>query len=175
MATTSRRSGAVSTKAKRKAVPGSGPGQAVARPPARLHAKKARKGGGTALPGWQNLPGSDAGSAKRKKAGGKAAQRRAAAKSRLRALDAVPSLRFGVVTLFVCVLATLFVAHVYATAATLDALQEARRANDRLRLTHQRLKGDFDRMTGPGAVMPRAAALGLEEGVAYGPPIHVDP
>lgn len=166
MATTSRRSGAVSTKAKKRK-------SAVSRPPARLHAKKARKSEGMALPGWQQI-GSSAGSTQRKKAGGKAAKRRAAAKSRLRALDATPSLRFGLVALLVCVLATLFVSHVYATAHTLDALQEARRTNDRLRLTHQRLKGDFDRMTGPSAVMPRAAALGLEEGVAYGPPIHLD-
>ena len=173
MATTSRRSGAVSTKAKRKAAPGSGPGQAVARPPARLQAKKQRRGTGIVLPDWQEL-GSSAGSTSRKKAGGKAAKRRAAAKSRLRALDATPSLRFGLIATVVCVIVVLFVGHVYATSHTLDALQEARRTNDRLRLTHQRLKGDFDKMTGPSAVMPRAAALGLEEGVAYGPPIHIE-
>ena len=139
----------------------------TARPSARLVAKK--NGRAASLPGWGELPADGAGSKKRRKAGGKAARRRADA--RLRALDTVPSLRFGLVTLLACVLVTLFVAHVYATAATLDALQEARRQNDRLRLTHQRLKGDFDRMTGPRAVMPRAAALGLEEGVAYGPPV----
>ena len=139
----------------------------TARPSARLVAKK--NGRVASLPGWGELPPDRANGKARKKVGGKAARRRADA--RLRALDTVPSLRFGLVTLLACVLVTLFVAHVYATAATLDALQEARRQNDRLRLTHQRLKGDFDRMTGPRAVMPRAAALGLEEGVAYGPPV----
>jgi hypothetical protein len=28
-------------------------------------------------------------------------------------------------------------------------------------------------MTGPDAILPRAARLGLEEGVAYGMPIHL--
>ena len=138
-------------------------------PSARLVAKK--NGRAVSLPGWDELPSDLAGKKGRTKAGHKAARRRADA--RLRALDTVPSLRFGLVTLLACVFVTLFVAHVYATAATLDALQEARRQNDRLRLTHQRLKGDFDRMTGPRAVMPRAAALGLGEGVVYGPPITV--
>lgn len=140
----------------------------TATPSARLVAKK--NGRAVALPGWGELHGG-AGATGRKTASGKAARRRADAK--LRALDTVPSLRFGLVTLLACVLVTLFVAHVYATAATLDQLQEARRTNERLRLTHQRLRGDFDRMTGPRAVMPRAAALGLEEGVAYGPPVHL--
>lgn len=142
-----------------------------AAPSARLVAKK--NGRAVSLPGWGELPSDLAGKKGRTKAGNKAARRRADAK--LRALDTVPSLRFGLITLLACVFVTLFVAHVYATAATLDALQEARRQNERLRLTHQRLKGDFDRMTGPRAVIPRAAALGLAEGVAYGPPVHLTP
>lgn len=93
---------------------------------------------------------------------------------RSRPLDAVPSLRFGAMTLLVCIVMTLFVSHVYATRATLADLQDARRENERLRLTHQRLQGDVDRMTGPQTVMAQAARLGLEEGVAYGQPIHLD-
>ena len=77
------------------------------------------------------------------------------------------------ITLVVCVVLTLFLGHAYATRATLDALQDARRENERLLLTHQRLQGDVDRMTGPSAVMGRASSLGLEEGVAYGPTIRL--
>lgn len=132
-----------------------------------------------ALPDWGDLPKPPpsklAGGAKRAKAGARKAQKEAAKKVRkARPLDAVPSLRFGATTLAVCVVLTLFLGHAYATRATLDALQEARRENERLRLTHQRLQGDVDRMTSPGAVLSRAAALGLEEGVAYGPTIRLD-
>ena len=141
-------------------------------------AKKARRGTGEALPAWGDLPRSAptlAQQATRARAGAKKASQKAAAKVRHRgrALDAVPSLRFGLVTLAVCVVLTLFLGHAYATRATLDALQEARRDNERLRLTHQRLQGDVDRMTGPSAVMGRASSLGLEEGIAYGPTIKL--
>ena len=141
-------------------------------------AKRARRRTGTALPGWTDLPASPpsriAGGARRAKAGAKKASQKATEKvRRARPLDAVPSLRFGLMTLLGAALLVLFLAHSYATRATLDALQDARRDNERLRLTHQRLQGDVDRMTGPTAVMGRAAALGLEEGVAYGPTIRL--
>lgn len=144
-------------------------------------ARKARRG--ATLPGWADLdavPGVAA-RAGRSAAGLKKAERLADRKAdrpmprptRLRAFDAVPSLRFGLLVLLACVVGTLFVAHVYATRSTLADLQDARRDNERLRLAGQRLRGDFDRMTGPDAVMPRAAALGYEEGIAYGVPIHL--
>ena len=145
-------------------------------PTSRQAAAKSRTG--VALPGWADLPVSPpsklAGGAKRAKAGAKKASQEAAKKvRRARPLDAVPSLRFGITTLLVCLVITLFLGHAYATRATLDALQDARRDNERLRLTHQRLQGDVDRMVGPRAVLGRAAALGLEEGVAYGPTIRL--
>ena len=147
-------------------------------PSRQASAKKARRGTGDVLPAWADLPATPSaltGTATRAKAGAKKAGQKAAAKvrSRGRALDAVPSLRFGLVTLAVCLVLTLFLGHAYATRATLDALQDARRENERLRLTHQRLQGDVDRMTGPSAVMGRAGSLGLEEGVAYGPTIRL--
>ncbi len=148
-------------------------------PSAGASAKKARRGTGEALPAWGDLPTTQRSTlsvrATRAKAGAKKASRNAAAKVRTRgrALDAVPSLRFGLMTLAVCLVLTLFLGHAYATRATLDALQDARRDNERLRLTHQRLQGDVDQMTGPSAVMRRAGSLGLEEGVAYGPTIRL--
>lgn len=130
------------------------------------------------LPGWTDLPASPpsklVGGAKRAKAGAKKAKKEAEKKiRRARPLDAVPSLRFGLTTLAVCLVLTFFLGHAYATRATLDALQDARRENERLRLTHQRLQGDVDRMMGPRAVMSAAATLGLEEGIAYGPTIRL--
>ena len=122
----------------------------------------------TGLPGWNDL-----GSKSRKKS---ATRKIKAAKTlrRARFLDAAPSLRFGVWTLIACIAVTLYVGHVYATQATLAALQQAVRENLRLHLTHERLQGAYDRMTGPQAVMERARALGLDEGIAYGPVIHLD-
>ena len=93
--------------------------------------------------------------------------------ARLRPFDVVPSLRFGLLVVLACVIGTIFVAHVYATRSTLAELQDARRENVRLRLAGQRLRGEFDHMTGPDAVMPRATALGLVEGVAYGVPVEL--
>ena len=150
--------------------------QTAPRPTARKKPRPARRSG--RLPAWGDLgpvePGPLAQKAGRAKAGAKQASKKAAQKvRRSRPLDAVPSLRFGVLVLLACVVATLFVGHVYATRATLADLQDARRENERLRLTHQRLQGDVDRMTGPSAVMAQAARLGLEEGAAYGPTIRL--
>ena len=147
-------------------------------PSAKTAARKARRGTGEALPAWGDLktPPKSALSkrAGRAKAGAKKATQEAAAKvRRARPLDVVPSLRFGLVTLAVCVVLTLFLGHAYATRATLDELQDARRLNEQLRLTHQRLRGDADRRVRPSAVLSGAARLGLEEGVAYGPTIHL--
>ena len=141
-------------------------------------AKAARRRGGSALPAWNDLGPVEAGrlakQATRARAGAKQASKKAAAKvRRSRPLDAVPSLRFGLMTLLACVAMTVYVSHVYATRATLEDLQDARREHERLRLTQQRLQGDVDRMTGPRAIMAEAARLGLEEGIAYGPPIHL--
>lgn len=91
----------------------------------------------------------------------------------MRVLDIAPSLRFAVWTLVACIAVTLFVGHVYATQSTLAELQQSKRENLRLRLTQDRLRGAFDRMTGPGLVMDRAANLGLEESAFYGPLITI--
>ncbi|HEX9951885.1 MAG TPA: hypothetical protein VGB53_08970 [Rubricoccaceae bacterium] len=146
-----------------------------------LAARKARRG--TALPGWADLDGAPTGVAGRD--GRAAAGQRKATQladrkagrpvmaARLRPFDVVPSLRFGLLVVLACVIGTIFVAHVYATRSTLAELQDARRENVRLRLAGQRLRGEFDHMTGPDAVMPRATALGLVEGVAYGVPVEL--
>ena len=138
-------------------------GSSRSRPSPRPASRKAN-----GFPGWKELDGG-----RTKKTSAKRKASKTASSARLRRLDAVPSLKTGLLVFLGFVAVVLFVSHVYGTQATLDALQDARRDNERLRLTHQRLQGDVDRMTGPEAVMPRAASLGLEESVAYGPTIVV--
>ncbi len=158
---------------KRRAAPRTAPAPS-------LTARKARRG--IVLPGWSDLDGASGGvtghagraAAGQRKAETLADRKAGRSAARIRAFDVVPSLRFGLLVLIACAIATVFVAHVYATRDVLAELQTARSENVRLRLAGQRLRGDFDRLTGPDAVMPRAVALGLEEGVAYGVPINLE-
>ena len=69
---------------------------------------------------------------------------------------------------------TLYVGHVHATTDVYNQLQQARAENQRLHLKHNRLKGAYDRRTGPSVIYERARALGLQESVTYGSPITVE-
>ena len=89
-------------------------------------------------------------------------------------VERIPTGRFALALLAVVLLGTLYVHHVYATQDALAALQAERRANLDLHLTLTRLKGDFDRATGPAVVYQRARALGLEEAIDYGPTIQTE-
>src|SRR5690606_2599203 len=124
----------------------------------------------TTFPGWTDL---GAGSKGRKKSVKKKVTKRVLAEKarRARFLDVAPSLRFGVWVLVGCIAATLYVGHVFATQETVAALQRAEQENLQLHLTHERLQGAYDRMTGPDQILDAAAALGLVEGIAYGPTI----
>ena len=117
------------------------------------------------LPGWDALGGKAVRTPKK----GRTAKPRAA-----RAIDRTPRLRSAALLFGACVALTLFVGHTFDTKATLADVRAAETENLRLRLTNQRLRGAFDRMTGPDAVMRRAAEMGLEEGVAYGAPVTLD-
>ncbi len=70
---------------------------------------------------------------------------------------------------------TLWVGHVYRTQEILSDLEKARTTNVQLNLRYNRVKAAFDAATSPAVVIPKAKALGLREGVAYGPAIHVEP
>ena len=89
-------------------------------------------------------------------------------------IDKVSTARFGLVLLAVATLFTLYIGHVHATQDLLDELQQARRANLQLHLQHNRLKGTFDQATGPAVVYQRAGAMGLEEGIVYGPTVKME-
>jgi hypothetical protein len=90
-------------------------------------------------------------------------------------LDAVSTLRFAAILAAVATAFTLYVGHVHATQDILARTEAARKENHRLHLKYNRLKGEFDRMTGPTEVHRRANALGLIEDAAYGPTITLEP
>lgn len=113
---------------------------------------------GTALPSWKDLSDTQQGRAERSDG----------------FLEQVSTVRVALIILALAATFTLYVGHVHATQDLLARVQEARQANLALHLKHNRLKGAFDRATGPAVIHERAQALGLEENVAYGPPIDVD-
>ncbi len=112
------------------------------------------------LPSWRDLATSN---------------ERAPGPSRLGTLiEKVSTVRFGLLVLVIAVVFTLYVGHVYATQDVLVELQQLRRENLRLHLKHNQLKSAFDRATGPSVVYQRAWAMGLEDGIEYGPTIEVE-
>ena len=86
----------------------------------------------------------------------------------------ISTARFALVLFLVAGVFTLYIAHVYASQDLLNSLQQMRRDNLQLHLSHNRITGAIDRATGPSVIYRRAAALGLEEGITYGPPILLD-
>ncbi len=83
------------------------------------------------------------------------------------------TLRVALVVALLAAAFTFYIKHVQATADVLAELQQAERDNLRLHLKYNRLKGERDRGVGPGVVYRRAKALGLEEGLQYGPTVVV--
>lgn len=87
-------------------------------------------------------------------------------------IEKVSTRRFVLLLLAVAAVFTLYVGHVHATQDLAAELQQVRKENLKLHLKLNRLKGDFDRATGPAVIYQRARALGLEESFEYGPTIH---
>lgn len=112
----------------------------------------------TALPSWTDLET-------------KNRRRRPAGES---FLENVSTVRFSLLLLAIAGAFTLYVGHVHATTDLLNQLQEVRAENRRLYLKHNRLKGEYDRKTGPSVVYERAREMGLRASVSYGRPISID-
>ena len=127
-------------------------------------ASQAASGGwvrhGTALPSWADLEPST--------------NRRRRAPGDRSFLENVSTGRFALLILAIAGLFTLYVGHVHTTTDLYNQLQEAQAENQRLHLKHNRLKGAYDRRTGPSVIYDRARDLGLQESVTYGPPISTD-
>lgn len=114
---------------------------------------------GTALPGWTDLEPSRN-------------RRRSTTDGSF--LENASTLRFALVVLTVACGLTLYVGHVRATADLLSQLRNAQVENRRLHLKHNRLKGKYERRTGPSAIYERAHEMGLRASITYGPPIDID-
>lgn len=134
--------------------------------PSRREASRAGSGSdgwvrhGTALPSWADLEPST--------------NRRRSAASEDSFLEHVSTGRFALLILAIAGLFTLYVGHVHATTDVYNQLQEAQAENQRLHLKHNRLKGAYQRRTGPSVIYDRARELGLQESVTYGPPVDMD-
>ncbi len=109
------------------------------------------------LPGWGDL-------------GGEPLARKVGRTERL--LGRISMGRFVLLVVAAAVAFLLYVGHVYRTQEILSELQTVRRENLRLHLKYNRVKGAFDAATAPAVIIPEAQALGLEEGIAYGPAIE---
>lgn len=114
---------------------------------------------GTALPSWADL---------------EPTKNRRRSTSDGAFLENVTTVRFALLILAIAGVFTLYVGHVHATTDLYDQLQQARAENQRLHLKHNRLKGAFDRRTGPSVIYERARELGLRASVTYGPPVSVE-
>ena len=112
-----------------------------------------------ALPGWKDL-------AKQNERGPGRSQSTPAL------IEKVSTGRFALLLVGVVMVLALYVGHVHATQDLAADLQQVRKENHNLHLKLNRLKGDFDRATGPAVIYRRARALGLEESIQYGPTIH---
>ncbi|MDX1531993.1 MAG: hypothetical protein R3362_10755, partial [Rhodothermales bacterium] len=116
----------------------------------------------TGLPAWSDLSGKGSAAPKAKKQA-----------ERPGLVDAVPTGRFAALLVIGCALFTLYVGHVYATQQLASEVQHLQRENLRLVLKHNRLRGEFDRMTSPPVVLRRADELGLRASTDYEPTIVV--
>lgn len=109
------------------------------------------------LPGWKELASDN--------------ERKRAARGKV-TVERISTARFALMMLVAVVSFTLYVGHVHATQDLLADVQALRRQNLDLHLKYNRVKGEFDRVTGPQVIYERARAIGLEEGFAYGATIH---
>ncbi len=89
-------------------------------------------------------------------------------------LERVSTARFLLMLFALLIGAVLYVGHVHATQHLVAELEQARAENLQLHMEHSRLKGDFDRVTGPSVIHERATALGLQRSAgALGTPIII--
>jgi len=85
----------------------------------------------------------------------------------------ISTVRVAVVVAVLAVAFTLYVGHVHATQQLFAEVMDLRSANSQLRLEYNRVKGEFDRATGPSEINRLAAQLGLAENDTYSPTVYV--
>ncbi len=87
-------------------------------------------------------------------------------------LSGITTGQFVLVLLIAALSLGFYVSHVFATRDTLSLLEQHRRANLRLELQHNQLKGQLDKKISPNAVYRRARELGLQSGLAFEPVVN---
>jgi len=127
----------------------------------KTHVRRSGKDHG-ALPSWRQLESSEN-------------RRQKAAGSPHPFLDRLSTKKFGFSLLIVAAAFTLYIGHVHSTDDLLSDVQRLRRENHQLHLKYNRLKGEFDRLTGPAEIRRRARALGFEDGGILGTTVKVPP
>lgn len=89
-------------------------------------------------------------------------------------LETVSTAKMALLIVGLAAAFTVYVGHVHATQELLATVQEMRSENTRLHLKYNRVKGSYDKMTGPETIHQRAQALGLKEGFAFGKDVVID-
>ncbi|NNE35279.1 MAG: hypothetical protein HKN13_08590 [Rhodothermales bacterium] len=90
-------------------------------------------------------------------------------------LDSISTLSMALVIGAFVVAFTLYIGNVHATQNELARLQSLQSENSQLRMKLNRVKGEYDRMTGPAQIYDRARAIGLVESEASVPSVIYSP
>ncbi len=85
----------------------------------------------------------------------------------------ISTIRAALIVAVLAVSFTLYVGHVHATQQLYAEVMQLRSANAQLRLEYNRVKGEFDRATGPSEINRLAAQLGLAENDTHSPTVYV--
>ena len=89
-------------------------------------------------------------------------------------LDSVPTMRLSLMIISAGIVLALYVGHVHATQQLAAGVQEMSEDNLTLHLRYNRVKGAFDRASGPSVIYERARRLGLSESLPNGYPVITD-
>lgn len=90
-------------------------------------------------------------------------------------LDSISTVSMAAIIVTVVAVFTLYIGHVHATQEELARFQRLQTENANLHLKLNRVKGEYDGMTGPAQVYDRARQIGLVENEARVPPVIVSP
>jgi cell division protein FtsL len=88
-------------------------------------------------------------------------------------MGSLSTVRFVLGVLAVAIVFTLYVGHVYATQELVQEVERLSRQRLELDLEYNRVRGQFDRMTGHDDIWQRARDLGLREAVPTGERLEV--
>lgn len=88
-------------------------------------------------------------------------------------MGSLSTVRFATTVLAVAAVFTAYVGHVYATQELVQDVQRLAKQRMELELEFNRVRGDYDRVTGHDDIYERAQALGFREAVAMGTPLEV--